>query len=55
MPLDAEVALAVARVSAAAAIAALDAGATPIQRDGDVVGGIDVADFDRGDARSDLG
>ena len=52
MPLDAEVALSVARVAAAAA---LDAGATPVQRDGDVVGGIDVADFDRGDARSDLG
>ena len=33
MPLDAEVALAVARVAAAA----LDAGATPVQRDSDVV------------------
>ena len=55
MPLDAEVALSVARVAASAAAAALDAGATPVQRDGDVVGGVDVADFDRGDARSDLG
>ena len=41
-------------MAAASAAAALDAGATPVQRDGDVVGGIDVAYFDRGDTRSDL-
>ena len=52
MPLDAKVALSVARMAASAA---LDAGATAVQRDGDVIAGVDVANLDRGDARSNLG
>ena len=53
MPLDAEVLVAVAQV-AARPRSALDAGPTLVQRDGHVVAGVDVPDFDSGDARADL-
>ena len=53
VPPDAEVTLAVPQV-AGGPRPALDAGPTLVQRDGHVVAGVDVSDFDCGNAGADL-